>query len=116
MAGVSFVVDEEDSSDAARDAARRAERALRDVYESNNLAQLDFDSEIDASILGDGACKVTWDPDRAPGARDGAGRAGPVRLVAGRRRLARLARGQPLPALGRRGIDAVRGRGERTRP
>ena len=64
MSGVSFVVDEEDASEAAREAARRAERALRDVYESNNLAQLDFDSEIDASILGDGAWKVTWDPDQ----------------------------------------------------
>ncbi len=41
----------------------RAERALRDVYEANSLAQLDFDSEVDAAVLGDGVYKVTWDPD-----------------------------------------------------
>jgi hypothetical protein len=63
MSGVSFVVDEEDASGEARERARRAEKALRDVYESNNLAQVDFDSEIDASVLGDGCYKVTWDPD-----------------------------------------------------
>jgi hypothetical protein len=64
MNGVSLVVDEADASESAREAARRTERALREVYESNNLAQLDFDSEIDASVLGDGAWKVTWDPDQ----------------------------------------------------
>ncbi len=63
MSGRSFVVDEQDNSDEARQRARDAEKALREVYEQNNLAQLDFDSEIDASVLGDGAYKVTWDPD-----------------------------------------------------
>jgi len=62
MNGLSFVVDEADASDEARERARRAEQALREVYEANNLAQLDFDSEIDVAILGDGAFKVTWDP------------------------------------------------------
>jgi hypothetical protein len=62
MAGVTSVVDPQDNSDAERDRARQAEKALSGVYETNNLAQLDFDSEIDASILGDGAFKVTWDP------------------------------------------------------
>jgi phage gp37-like protein len=64
MNGVSFVVDEVDGSEAAQEAARRSERVVREVYEANNLAQLDFDSEIDTSILGDGAWKVTWDPDQ----------------------------------------------------
>jgi SPP1 Gp6-like portal protein len=64
MNGVTFVVDEQDGSEPARQAARGAERALRDVYESNDLAQLDFDSEIDTAVLGDGAWKVTWDPDQ----------------------------------------------------
>jgi hypothetical protein len=64
MNGVGFVVDPEDGSDAAGERARRAEKALREVYEANNLAQLDFDSEIDVSILGDGAFKVTWDTDQ----------------------------------------------------
>ncbi len=63
MSGVNFVVDEEDASEEARQRARRAEKALREAYESNSLAQLDFDSEIDASVLGDGVYKVTWDPD-----------------------------------------------------
>ena len=62
MNGLSFVVDEADASDEARERARRAEQALREVYEANNLAQLDFDSEIDVAIVGDGAFKVTWDP------------------------------------------------------
>jgi hypothetical protein len=57
------VVDEEDASDEAKQRARRAEKALRDVYEANSLAQLDFDSEVDAAVLGDGVYKVTWDPD-----------------------------------------------------
>ncbi|HEX5140707.1 MAG TPA: phage portal protein [Dehalococcoidia bacterium] len=64
MNGVGFVVDPEDGSDAAGERARRAEKALHEVYEANNLAQLDFDSEIDVSILGDGAFKVTWDTDQ----------------------------------------------------
>jgi len=35
------------------------ERALRDVYARN--AALDFDAEIDCSVLGDGAYRVAWD-------------------------------------------------------
>jgi hypothetical protein len=61
MSSVGFVVDVVDSSEAAQTRARAAETALRDVYEANNLAQLDFDNEIDTSILGDGAYKLTWD-------------------------------------------------------
>jgi hypothetical protein len=63
MTGLSFVVDEAGPSEAEASRARRAEAALREVYEANDLNQLDFDSEIDASVLGDGAFKVTWDPD-----------------------------------------------------
>src|SRR3972149_5347823 len=32
------------------------------VHDGNNLDQLDFDNEIDCSVLGDAAYKVTWDP------------------------------------------------------
>ncbi len=56
------VVDPEDDAEAERERSRRAEKALAAIYESNNLAQLDFDNEIDVSVLGDGAYKVTWDP------------------------------------------------------
>ena len=46
-----------------RQPRRRAasEQALREVYDANALDQLDFDNEIDCSVLGDAAYKVTWD-------------------------------------------------------
>ena len=62
MSGLSFVVDPEDGSAEAAARVRRAERALRDIHEANNLDQLEFDNEIDCSVLGDAAYKVTWDP------------------------------------------------------
>jgi len=62
MSGLTFVVDPLDSSPETAERARQAEAALREVYDSNNLDQLDFDNEIDCSILGDAAYKVTWDP------------------------------------------------------
>ena len=61
MSGLSFVVDPEDGSAEAAARARRAERALREIHEANNLEQLEFDNEIDCSVLGDAAYKVTWD-------------------------------------------------------
>ncbi len=61
MSGMNTLVDPEDASAAEEERARRAEKALREVAEANNLAQLDFDTEIDTAILGDGAYKVTWD-------------------------------------------------------
>jgi len=42
---------------------RRAEQLLHQVYEQNNLKQLDYETEIDTAILGDGCYKVIWDPD-----------------------------------------------------
>jgi hypothetical protein len=69
MAGVSSVVDPEDGSSEAAARARRAEAALREVYEANGLEQLDFDNEIDCSVLGDAAYKVTWDPSAEGPAR-----------------------------------------------
>lgn len=62
VSGLSLQVDPADPSPEAAERARRAEQALREVYEANALDQLDFDNEIDCSILGDAACKVTWDP------------------------------------------------------
>jgi hypothetical protein len=43
--------------------ARRAEHLLNQVYEENNLQQLDYETEIDAAVLGDGCYKVIWDTD-----------------------------------------------------
>jgi len=51
----------EDKEILARGA--RAEQLLRQVYEDNHLAQLDYETEIDAAVLGDGCYKVTWDQD-----------------------------------------------------
>ncbi len=62
MSDMHSVVDAEEESPEAQERARRAERALAEVAEQNNLAQLDFDTEIDAAVLGDAAFKVTWDP------------------------------------------------------
>jgi len=42
---------------------RKAEHLLRQVYEQNNLQQLDYETEVDAAILGDACYKVTWDTD-----------------------------------------------------
>ncbi len=48
---------------ARREAARHAERALRDVESANAVAQLDFETELDCAVLGDAAYKVTWDAE-----------------------------------------------------
>ena len=42
--------------------ARTAEVLLQEVYDGNNLSELDFDTELDAAVLGDACFKVTWDP------------------------------------------------------
>ena len=51
----------EDSDVLAR--VRRAEQLIHRVYEQNSLSQLDYETEIDTAVLGDGCYKVTWDPD-----------------------------------------------------
>lgn len=61
MNGAASFADPEDGSAEAAERARRAEQALRQVHEDNALDQLDFDSEIDCSVLGDGVFKVAWD-------------------------------------------------------
>jgi len=61
LSGTNIAVDPADESPAAAQAARDAERALARVHDENHLDQLDFDTEVDASVLGDGAYKVTWD-------------------------------------------------------
>ncbi len=48
----------------AGDRVRQAERLLHHVYEDNKLQQLDWETEIDAAVLGDGCYKVTWDGDQ----------------------------------------------------
>ena len=47
-------------ADAELAAARAAELALADLSDLNSLPRLDYETEVDASVLGDGAYKVTW--------------------------------------------------------
>ena len=42
--------------------AKRAEDLVYQVLDQNNCAELDYTTEIDTAILGDGCYKVTWDP------------------------------------------------------
>ena len=62
MSGVTFAVDPRQDTPEARAKALAAEAALHRVYDDNSLEQLDLETEIDCAILGDAACKVTWDP------------------------------------------------------
>ncbi len=64
MSGVHFAVEALEDSDEARAGARRAEAALRQVEQDNNLEQLSFETEIDCAILGDACFKVIWDAER----------------------------------------------------
>jgi len=64
MADIRSTVPPVDSSPEEQERARQAERLLADISEVNSLDQLDFDSEIDTAVLGDGAYKITWDEGR----------------------------------------------------
>ena len=63
MQGAGFACHPLEETDELKDRVRRAEQLLHQVYEDNNLQQLDYETEVDAAILGDGCYKVTWDPD-----------------------------------------------------
>ncbi len=63
MSGVKFVVDPGEDTAAGREKARRAETVLQQVYDANGLEQLDFETEIDCSVLGDAVYKVIWDTE-----------------------------------------------------
>ena len=61
MSGMTTLVEPSDSSPESARRARDAQEALRQVYETGQLESLDFETELDTAILGDGAYKVTWD-------------------------------------------------------
>ncbi|MDH5696300.1 MAG: phage portal protein [Dehalococcoidia bacterium] len=63
MSGINFIVDAIEHSEEAKARAQRAEAALHQVYEDNNLEQLDLETEIDCAILGDACYKVIWDAE-----------------------------------------------------
>jgi hypothetical protein len=58
MEGLNFACD---AAENQKDTARRAEQVIYGVYRQNNLQELDYETEVDAAILGDGCYKVTWD-------------------------------------------------------
>jgi len=68
--GVSYLVTDHrpavgpaDASAEARPQAAAAARLLAEAWETNDLARLDVETEIDTAVLGDGAFKVTWDSE-----------------------------------------------------
>jgi hypothetical protein len=63
MSGNTLVVEPLTDTDEARATAEKAETALSQVAEENNLEQLDFETEIDCAILGDACFKVIWDQE-----------------------------------------------------
>jgi hypothetical protein len=63
MSGMNFAVDAVADADEAKTGARKAEAALRQIYEDNNLEQLDLETEIDCAVLGDACYKVSWDTE-----------------------------------------------------
>lgn len=63
MQGLTFACYPTGNQGELKAKVERAEQLLRDVYQQNNLQQLDWETEIDAAILGDGCYKVIWDSD-----------------------------------------------------
>jgi hypothetical protein len=65
MEGLNFACDPTENKTSninnQKDSPRRAEQVIYDVYHQNNLRELDYETEVDAAILGDGCYKVTWD-------------------------------------------------------
>ena len=99
MADIGFSIDPNDASDESARKAEEATHALAAAYRDNDLQQLDFDTELDAAVLGDGVYKVTWDAEEERVRSLRSRRPGHLRLVGRRRREPGLASGQPLQAL-----------------
>lgn len=62
MNGLSVRLSAEDEKD--EEAVAEAERALKRVRAENSLDIIDYETEVDTAILGDGCYKVTWDKIR----------------------------------------------------
>ena len=59
--GLNFACEPVENTDKSKELARAAEAVVYQVYAQNNLQELDYETEVDAAILGDGCFKVTWD-------------------------------------------------------
>jgi len=64
MQGRSVNVEPASDDPAAIDAAAQAEAAIATIHAANHADRLDYDTEIDTAVLGDGAYKVTWSTER----------------------------------------------------
>ncbi len=64
MTGMSFEFEPFEDTEEGWRRARRAEEVIKTVYEDNNLYELDFETELDTAVLGDGCYKVFWDGER----------------------------------------------------
>src|SRR4030043_6285 len=58
--GLNFACEPVEATDKSKELARAAEAVVYQVYAQNNLQELDYETEVDAAILGDGCFKVTW--------------------------------------------------------
>ncbi len=63
MQGLTFACYPAGDGEELKAKVRTAEQLLHQVYQDNNLQQLDWETEIDTAILGDGCYKVIWDAD-----------------------------------------------------
>ena len=63
MQGLTSACYPSENTEQAKEKVNQAEQLLRDVYQQNNLQQLDWETEIDAAVLGDGCYKVIWDTE-----------------------------------------------------
>ncbi|MBA7508018.1 hypothetical protein ES706_06749 [subsurface metagenome] len=61
MRGLKFPCYPAEETEVLQKRVKRAEALLIEVYDQNNLQQLDWETELDAAILGDGCYKVIWD-------------------------------------------------------
>ncbi len=50
-----------DNRAESRRRAAEAQRELLDVWQDNDIARLDLETEVDTAVLGDGAFKIAWD-------------------------------------------------------
>ena len=71
LAGLHVAVEPSDDSAEAEARAAAARRVLLAVAEANDLQELDFETELDAAVLGDGCYKVTWESSTAVGVAPG---------------------------------------------
>lgn len=61
LSGLTVSMEPSDPSPEAQERARRAQGIWNAIAEANALEELDYETELDTAILGDGCYKVIWD-------------------------------------------------------